>query len=374
MATQRQIEANRRNAALSTGPSEAGKSRSRLNATKHGMAGESAMAQAAPSPEFEDRRAKWAAGLSPVDEAGHWALDRAVAASFQIERCERAMEDVVQTTRERAKLAWDQDRAAEAAVIAGRLARDPALVARQLVTTYAGATLLLEYWSRLLWALEAPGGWSDSEASTALDLLAIPADLRSGWTPIDGPDGCDLAAFRRELALEEIGRLERLRDEALSPLDDLERRQAMTGDVALLSKPARLIQRYERDAWRRYRESIRGVQSSAPDPGPVSKPVRSETPSRPARQPVPTPVEKATAPAGRPPDVPARPLAEERRALHEEIELVRSTFGDPSSTLTPDEEDAWLADLERRADRLYPTASASASFVPITVGSPASSR
>ena len=55
---------------------------------------------------------------------------------------------------------------------------------------------------------------------------------------------------------------------------------------------------------------------------------------------------------------------------------MRSTFSDPSSTLTPDEEDAWLADLERRADRLYPNASASASvsFVPINVGVPASSR
>ena len=62
--------------------------------------------------------------------------------------------------------------------------------------------------------------------------------------------------------------------------------------------------------------------------------------------------------------------------MQEEIELVRSTIGDPSSTLTPDEEDAWLADLERRTDLLYPNAAAwaSASFVPITVGSPAPSR
>ena len=118
------------------------------------------------------------------------------------------------------------------------MARDPALVARQLETTYAGVELLIASWSRLLWALEAPGGWSESDASTALDLLAIPADLRSGWTPIDGPEGCDLAAFRRGLVLEEIERLEEFRDEALAPLDDLERRQAMTGDVALLSKPA----------------------------------------------------------------------------------------------------------------------------------------
>jgi hypothetical protein len=57
MATQRQIEANQRNSMRSTGPSESGKLRSRLNSTKHGLAGESAEVEAALSSAFEERRA-----------------------------------------------------------------------------------------------------------------------------------------------------------------------------------------------------------------------------------------------------------------------------------------------------------------------------
>ena len=87
MATERQIEANRRNAKLSSGPSSLeGKSRSRLNATKHGLAGELADVEAGLSPEFLDRREKWAPEYQPVGEGANWALDQAVAASLRIER------------------------------------------------------------------------------------------------------------------------------------------------------------------------------------------------------------------------------------------------------------------------------------------------
>jgi hypothetical protein len=68
-------------------------------------------------------------------------------------------------------------------------------------------------------------------------------------TPVD-VDGGDLVAFRRSLAMEEVERLEAM-----------DRRRSMIGDVALLSKPAKLSHRYERDTWRSYRESIQGGQA-----------------------------------------------------------------------------------------------------------------
>ena len=373
MATERQIEANRRNAARSTGPtSEAGKARSRANAIKHGMAGASAMVEAGLSAEFEERRAKWAAEYSPAGEAGNWAMDRAVAASLRIERCERALDELTHNSRERARLAWDQDRAVEAATIFGRLARDPVLVPRQLETTLAGVKLLLESWLGLVEALDAPGGWSDVQGSTALDLLGVPAELRSGRTPIDGPEGAALAASRRALALEEIGRLEGLRDEAMIPLDDLDRRQAMSGDVALLSKPAKLVLRYERDAWRRHRESIREVQSSAPPsgvvpPSPAARPAPG--PGRPARVEGPGVRERTAAP-------PARSFAEERRALLEEAATAIPGLAGRFGPVDLDDEDAWLDDLERRLDDRYPAHESSlpGTFIPIAAGARAPGR
>ena len=381
MATERQIAANRRNAARSTGPrSELGKSVSRGNATKHGMAGASAMVGPGLSDEFRERRAKWAAEYDPAGESGHcesghWALDRAVAASLRIERCERAVEELIGASRERAALAWDQDRAVEAAQVAGRLARDPVLAARQLETTAAGVGLLIDAWRGLLRALEAPEGWSDSDASRALDLLGIHADFRAGRTAIDGPEGADPVETRKALALDEVDRLEEL-EARLAQLDEMDRRRAMAGDSALLSRPAKLLLRYERDAWRHYRESIREVRSSAPEPAPppIPKASRRDTPSQPVRRPEPDPAEKAPAlvePANRPVAAPARSFEEERRTLLAEVEQVQSALDDPSRTLTPVDEDAWLDDLERRFDRLY---SGPVSFVPITVGHPASDR
>src|SRR5258707_10146592 len=98
MATERQIESNKQNSMRSTGPSSvSGKSRSRLNALKHGMAAELPTLEVGHSPEFLDRRAKWSAEFQPEGEAAQWALDRAVAASLRIEQCERTFDGLIAT-------------------------------------------------------------------------------------------------------------------------------------------------------------------------------------------------------------------------------------------------------------------------------------
>jgi hypothetical protein len=343
MATERQIEANKRNSTRSTGPTSApGKARSRMNATKHGMATELPELEAGHSPEFVDRRARWSAEFQPVDEASQWALDRAVAASLRIERCERELDGLADAARDRARLAWDQERAVEAASIAGRLARDPVLASRQLETTRAGVSLLLELWHRLLEAVRSGAGWSESDASKALDLLGVPADLRSGRTPIDDPDGSDPAAFREALALDEIDRLKSLRDEVMDELDEIERRRAMVDDGALFSKPAKLVLRYERDAWHRYRESIREVRDQAPTTV-EAPPAPIEAIVRPANA---KPIEIRQAPA--PDPEPPMPTDKERHDLLAEAKAFLASVGRPIGTIDLGEEDKWLDELESR--------------------------
>jgi hypothetical protein len=352
MATERQIAANRRNAERSCGPtSPEGKARSRTNATKHGMAGESAEVEACFSPEFEKRRARWAAEQQPVGEAANFALDRVVAATFRLERCERSIDNTITSFRQRARLAWDEDRAIEAAHIYGRLERDPVLASRQLRATVAGVMLLIDAWFALLAPLEPGKDWSESECSKALDLLGIAADHRSGRTRIDPPEGSDSVVFRQKLAQNELERLEKLRDKALAPLDEMERRQAMAGDVALLSKPARLLLRYERDAWKRFHDSMNELKSpplvapsvmTAPSPVVVEPPKIRERPAAPA--------------------APKKSFEQERRELLADAEPYYLEAIDRLKTAGFDNEDAWLEELERRIES-YPTPPGS--FVPI---------
>src|SRR5271166_3492668 len=87
------IEANRRNAMLSCGPrSEAGKSRSKLNAVKHGMRAATLVLLDEDAQALEDRKADWAASLLPRGAAEQRIIDDAVEYSWPRDRSRRAQE------------------------------------------------------------------------------------------------------------------------------------------------------------------------------------------------------------------------------------------------------------------------------------------
>jgi hypothetical protein len=340
MATERQIAANRKNAERSTGPKSTEKTR--LNATKHGLRGELPEFETERSPEFEQRRIKWKPIFQPDGDDAEWALDRVVSASLRIERCERSVDKLCDETAERARLSWAEDRAVEAAAVFARLAKEPTLASFQLQTTAAGAWLLIEAWLVLIAVLDQ-GDWSEAERSKALDLLGIAVDQRSVRTLVDDPDSADLIAFHRELAREEVERLEAFREEALIPLGESARRRALTGDSAMLSKEAKLLLRYERDAWRRYREAIKVLKAPKPTPAAHSSTLLAP----------PLVIEPHKPP--RPPAAPPKPSAEaeERRAVLAEAKQILAKFGvAPMAPAVPDEDDAWLDALEARLDAM----------------------
>jgi hypothetical protein len=269
MATERQIEANRNNALKSTGPITAeGKASVSRNAWKHGMAAESALVDPAHAAEAARRRERWGAQVKPFNDMAAFALDRAVAASMRIELCEDTFDGMVVDQTARARLNWDSDRRIDAAILAEKLPKRPMLVARQLESTRQGAELMIEVWEQLALALEDGGVWDDTLASTALDLLGFGLHLRMRKfrTPLDAPRGTDPAEHRRNLAQRQIDRLKGLKATSLDTLDQLAQEQAIAALLVVLTKPAALVMRYESDAWRRYRSSMREA-SQRPKPG-----------------------------------------------------------------------------------------------------------
>jgi hypothetical protein len=251
MTTERQVEANRKNAERSTGPrTEEGKARSRGNALKHGLAGSGVVLSEATAAAIEERKQAWSSGYELDGPEAEWTYHGMVAASLQIDRAEAALDLHQYDFASRAILAWDEDRRVEAEAVAAKLARNPGLSARTLEASRHGVELLIEHWERLAEALDA-GDWDDDERSHALDLLGVPADLRRGRTPVDFPASSDPVEARRALVRRQVERLSNRKVDSLDELDSLERTQAEATFGAELSKIGLQLWRYRREAWNR---------------------------------------------------------------------------------------------------------------------------
>ncbi len=125
-ASDARIAANRRNAQNSTGPrSEEGKAQSRLNALKHGLTAKVVVLPTEDAEEFENRRAEWHEAYQPAGPAQQLLIDRAVQASWRLERCSKA--ETARLSRRLAHAADDFERDARdrAEEIGRRLLDDP---------------------------------------------------------------------------------------------------------------------------------------------------------------------------------------------------------------------------------------------------------
>ena len=91
MATQAQIAANRQNSLKSTGPkTPEGRSKSSINALKHGMRSRKLALLRDESIAFENRRLKWMANADAQDDIEEFLIYQNVSLSFELERVDQA--------------------------------------------------------------------------------------------------------------------------------------------------------------------------------------------------------------------------------------------------------------------------------------------
>jgi hypothetical protein len=276
MATQAQIEANLANSTRSTGPSSPrGKEISRLNSCQHGLAGSGGVVAPGDRAKVEARAAALREEFHPGSEFERSLVEQMAVDSVRLERCREAYLTLCEVHASRAALCWDEDRRAEAE------GRDPARTRRRLEQNRHGCELLIERWEGLGRILGGSGTWDDSQRSMALDLLGVPLELRAGTTSVDPPEGDESEAkvFRLLLVEAQLERLRSRKARAFDLLDEQDRQLAEAGIGAELSKPLKLIARYESAAWRRLMATTK-ILNGRPKP-PELVAIKTAAPARP---------------------------------------------------------------------------------------------
>ena len=203
------LEANRQNSMKSCGPrSDFGKSRSKLNAVKHGMRAATLVLLDEDPEALESRRADWAASLMPRGAAEQRIVDDAVEYSWLRDRARRAQEarlatnivnaGVDEAIREadeilrlgqklfsdhRGPLAnyphYDREDdefpenvplVSESEILDGD-PEDPQRLVLRLQTTAGGCQWMLDRWSELRSILEEGLDWQSADKLKAVRLL-----------------------------------------------------------------------------------------------------------------------------------------------------------------------------------------------------------
>jgi hypothetical protein len=190
MSSPRQIEANRRNAQKSTGPrTEEGKDRSRFNAVKHGMTSTFDVLPGEDAEAFQRRMDDWMADLKPRDALERELVERAVRASWELERAEQAHVDRLTANILKATSGANEAINDDVLHLGERLFEDaprayppppddavgpylPARIVLRLESSAPGCVWLLDRWAELRAVLEHDGqAWQPADKFKAIRLL-----------------------------------------------------------------------------------------------------------------------------------------------------------------------------------------------------------
>ena len=260
MSSIRQIEANQRNAQLSTGPrTDEGKNASRRNAMKHGLSGAGVVLPTEETQAVADRIAQWNSSLRPWTVFEIYLSEQIAIASVQVEQCRIEERAFRARLAARASACWDDDRRLAAEDLGENLSKKPSAVSKRLAQTPQGCDWLLERWEGLARIHAENGKWAEAQRALALDLLGVPAELRDGTTKLDA----DPAA----VAAAEIARLHERQETVLADLDADEQAAAELGIPGERPESLLLLRRYEAACQRRLawalKEMQRGRRASA---------------------------------------------------------------------------------------------------------------
>ena len=262
----------------------------RLNSHNHGLAGSGGVVTPEDRAKVEARAASLREQFQPKTEFERGLVEQMAVDSVRLDRCRETYLTLREDHANRAALCWDEDRRAEAEELAIRLGRDPARTRTRLGQTRHGCELLIGRWEGLGRILRESGEWDDSQRSMALDLLGVPLELRAGTTAVDPPEGdqSEAKVFRLLLVEAELERLRSRKTQAFDLLDEYDRELAEAGIGAELSKPLKLIARYESAAWRRQMAALKILNGRPKPPEPVAiKPAAPPQPTPPPSRPRP---------------------------------------------------------------------------------------
>ena len=205
MVSQAKIDANRRNAAKSTGPRTAeGKDKVRFNAVTHGLTAATVVLPHEDEQAYQHRLEAWTRDLQPPGGPGRYLVERAVKISWQLDRADSAEQARLVRRIEEASTLFADGGAEPAEILFARLVgtvesqpahflgsgragsapvSSPALLLCALESSAEGCRRLLDEWTRILDWLGplGPEGIAGTEFNSrrdnikrALQLVGVP--------------------------------------------------------------------------------------------------------------------------------------------------------------------------------------------------------
>ena len=173
--SQARIDANRKNALLSSGPkTPEGKAASRANAYKHGLTGQGVITPADEADEFQRRHQSLLNEMAPQTERGNLLVFRIATLTLRLERSTRAESASIARLVRHAEADHDDQMMDDAEDLFDGLAETPRKNLRRLRRTFEGLTLLIEAWTNLRLALVRPGRtWTPEHLVRAAHLMGL---------------------------------------------------------------------------------------------------------------------------------------------------------------------------------------------------------